>query len=142
MRMNIQGYDSLSFDGKPIDDRVNRKAYAILFDRLGAARVVGVKDLHMFWIKSGEANAGTSRVLGFRYVAAKRIVHCRMIIGLTSKSAVVRNKAFVRDMARLTDEILGRIEDKLDADLAKVRATVQRDFEKLAAKASSAGRAS
>ncbi|MBL0220402.1 MAG: hypothetical protein IPQ07_41845 [Myxococcales bacterium] len=139
MRLNIQGWDSLELDGRPVDEKLKRAGRTILDKHLGPARVRGVKDLGLFWIASGEKRARPSRVMNVRYVPAKRKVMCRLMLAPTARTARANNLQYVRDMARLTIEVLTEIEARLaklgtTVDLTACRKAITRDFRKLAAR--------
>ena len=142
MRINIRGWDELAAGGADVDGELKHNAFAILYDLLGPARVRGVRDLDMFWISSVAKKAGPSRVLGFRYVAANRKVTCRLMLAPVGSSQG-RALRYLRDMERLTLEILVGIERRLaedgtTVDLARLQGAIRRAYATLTRRAEKA----
>ncbi len=145
MRLNLQAWDSLALDAMAVDPGLVRQVDAVLDKHLGPARVRGVADLGMFWIRSGERKARPSRVLDIQYFPARRKVMCRLMFAPVGKTVAARGKELVRDVEQLTVEVLVAIEAKLGkrgiaVDLGKLAAALARDFAKLRARAPRARR--
>ena len=131
MRLNLQGWNSLSLDGMAIEKDLQFVAWALLRRHLGPLRVKGVAELGLFWISSGEKRARPSSVLGIRYYPSRCVWKCRLMLAPTGRTVRARSAQYLRDMLVLILEVLVAIEVRLHVDLAKRAAALRTGFETL-----------
>jgi hypothetical protein len=143
MIVNQQGWAAYvpgSASWGPITE-LERPAQAVIDDVLTPLRIPALKELRIFWMTPApKRGLKAPAVLDVRYVAAKRTAHARVmqspaVFGEDPRWSAYR-VAYVRECARLIDEVLARIEDKLHAsdlrgDLGPARAAIARDLAKL-----------
>ena len=128
MRLNLQGWNSLALDGAPLGDKLEFAAWAILEKHLGPARVRGIRELGLFWICSGEKRARPSRLVGIRFLPGNK-VKCRLMVAPKARTLAARNREYLRDVERLTLEVLAAIEARIEGcDLSRPAKALARDL--------------
>lgn len=133
MRLNLQGWDSLALDGKPLDRDVSAATHAVFANHLESIRVRGLAEISLFVISSGEKSAPPSRMLDLRYYAKKRKLMCRWMLAPTARSPTKRTAQYLDDMARLTRETFDGIATRLGEQTALTQASesIARDLIRL-----------
>jgi hypothetical protein len=131
MRLDVQGWNSLALDGAPLARELEFAAWAVLEKHIGAARVRGIREIGLFWICSGEKTARPSRLLGVRFLPRNK-VKCRLMVAPKARMLAARNREYLRDVERLTLEVLAAIEARIDGcDLSRTAKAISRDLARL-----------